>query len=351
MNVSILTFQFAHNYGALLQAYALKTYIKTLGHNVEVAPYYPGWAQKEYAISPFTKGISVRKRLRFLVQYPKRKLLSDTFHRFQATYLGLSESFGTLSDLNQYLEKFDLIVFGSDQIWNDAITGDTSAYYGEGISKARISYAASLGTQKLTPVQKKHIKENLPHFRAISVREYTSEKMLMEVLDSPVTTVTDPVFLLSRSEWSKMENPLNVKNKFMLLYLLREDSKLVDYAKKYAKENDLILYEIHPTLARFHQGCIPLLNVGPQEFLWLINYAECICTNSFHTVSFSVIFRKRLLHIPHKGSPERTVSLLSYLGIDANSPEKDVPIYDLSTCDYSALNAAIEKSKDFLNQI
>jgi len=79
MDASILTFQFAHNYGALLQAYALKKYLQNAGHKVKIAPYYPDWAQKEYTISPFAKGISVRKRIRFAIQYPKRKHLAEKF--------------------------------------------------------------------------------------------------------------------------------------------------------------------------------------------------------------------------------------------------------------------------------
>ena len=57
MNVAILTFQFAHNYGALLQAYALKKFVSLNGNETTIAPYYPEWAQAEYAISPFAKNI------------------------------------------------------------------------------------------------------------------------------------------------------------------------------------------------------------------------------------------------------------------------------------------------------
>ena len=41
MNAAILTFQFAHNYGALLQAYALSRYLKGRNIQVEIAPYNP----------------------------------------------------------------------------------------------------------------------------------------------------------------------------------------------------------------------------------------------------------------------------------------------------------------------
>ena len=71
MKITILTFQFAHNYGALLQAFALKDYLQSLGHQVNIAPYYPEWAQAEYAISPFAKGVPPRRRIRLALQYPR----------------------------------------------------------------------------------------------------------------------------------------------------------------------------------------------------------------------------------------------------------------------------------------
>ena len=82
MNVAILTFQFAHNYGALLQAYALKTYLQNHNMNAELAPYYPDWARAEYAISPFTKGVPPKRRVRLALQYFKRKKQSRVFSRF-----------------------------------------------------------------------------------------------------------------------------------------------------------------------------------------------------------------------------------------------------------------------------
>ena len=96
MKVSILTFQFAHNYGALLQSYSLKKCIESLGHEVELAPYYPDWARREYAINPFVNGLSIKKRLRFAYQYSKRKKLADVFQEFQKDMLQLKKSFGNL---------------------------------------------------------------------------------------------------------------------------------------------------------------------------------------------------------------------------------------------------------------
>lgn len=351
MKVAILTFQFAHNYGALLQAYALKRYLKSQGHTVELTPYYPDWAQREYAISPFAKGISMRKRVRFTLQYTKRKRLADSFTEFQKDALKLKSSFDTEDELETYLNNFDLVFFGSDQIWNDKITGDTAAYYGGDIKPDRVSYAASLGTKTLTPIQEKYVKKYLPRFKAISVRETTSEEMLKPIVDKPIVAVTDPVFLLRSEEWEAVCQPANITGNFMFLYFLKDDHELLRYAKEYADNNGLTIYEVHPTLAQFHEGCKPLTEIGPREFIWLIKNAECVCTNSFHATSFSVIFRKKLLHIPNEVSPERTMALLSYLNLDTGKKPNGLPLYKLDACDYTHLNEVIEASKGFIQQV
>lgn len=351
MKIATLTFQFAHNYGAMLQAYALKQYMETLGHEVDVAPFYPDWAQKEYTISPFAKGISIRKRIRFFLQYSARHKLARKFDAFQQDYLKLERSFETLDDLNSYLNGYDVVVCGSDQIWNDKITGETPAYYGADTTAGRYAYAASLGTKKLTEFQRSCIRKYMSKFKGVSVRETNSEQIIKDLVSSSVQTVVDPVFLLPQNQWAQIAQNPGVGKPFMFLYFLRDDEGLLDSARQYASKNGLTIYEVHPTLARFHNGCKPLINVGPLEFLWLIQNAECVCTNSFHATSFSVIFRKNLLHIPNSASPARTVSLLSFLGIDTEDVDKKLPLYNLADYDYTNLNVKIDESKQFLERI
>ena len=91
-------------------------------------------------------------------------------------------------------------------------------------------------------------------------------------------------------------------------------------------------------------------NVGPKEFIWLIENASCVCTNSFHATAFSTIFRKKLIHIPNSKSPERTTSLLERVGIELKT-DKEFPFYDIGLCDDTNLNFEIEKSKKFLDAV
>jgi hypothetical protein len=43
MNIGIITFHRAHNYGAVLQCYALSQVLKHMGNDVEVIDYYPNY--------------------------------------------------------------------------------------------------------------------------------------------------------------------------------------------------------------------------------------------------------------------------------------------------------------------
>lgn len=349
MKITVVTFQFAHNYGALLQAFALKTYLQSIGHSVDITPFYPQWAQLEYTINPFDSRVPLRRRIRLALQYKQRKKLSKKFEEFMLNELALQPYFKTEEELQMWLRKYDYVICGSDQIWNDSITGDTGAYYAAECEAKKISYAASLGTLNLTGIQKKYMKKYLPDFLAISVREPQSAILIEEYLHLKSEVVLDPVFLICESEWKhNCMSVGNMKKPFLLLYFLEENQELLDYAIRYAKENRLALYDIHPTLARRHEGFIRLDGVGPKEFLWLIYNAECVCTNSFHATSFSVIFKKKLLHIPNHKSPERTVSLLNRVGVTLKK-EGELPLYDIKRCEEKGLIEEIQRSKDFLH--
>lgn len=349
MKIAILTFQFAHNYGALLQAFALQNFIKTLGHKVNIVPYCPKWAQMEYTINPFEKGITYRKRIKLALQYPKRKKQSNVFEKFQIDELNLEKKIEDVYKLKEYLDSYDCVVCGSDQIWNDSITGDTEAYFGCRSKTKKIAYAVSLGTDTLSPVQEKNILEFLPEFSKVSVREEKSKNIIQRVLETvPIEVVLDPVFFMNKSEWVELSNPVEIQKPFMLLYLLQENKQLLSMAADYAKRNNLTIYEIHPTLAKFHYQCKPLTCVGPKEFLWLVNNSECVCTNSFHATAFSIIFNKKLLHIPNSKSPGRTTSLLKRMNIGLKNSDVELPLYDFRNEKNVLLEKEISFSKQFL---
>lgn len=347
MKITILTFQFAHNYGALLQAFALKEYLQSLGNKVTFAPYYPEWAQAEYAISPFVKGVPPRRRVRLALQYFKRKEQSRVFEKFISEDLDVTDTFSLDKELVTWLNRHDCVICGSDQIWNNRITGEGAAYFAAGSFVKKIAYAASLGTTQLTDVQRNNIQCYLPEFSAISVREPSSAAAIESLLDKKVNVVLDPVFLVNETRWDELSKPVNLKGKYMFLYFLQENEKLLNCAKDYAKRNGLKIYDVHPTMTGRHDDCIRVNNVGPKEFIWMIKNAECVCTNSFHATAFSTIFKKKLIHIPNSKSPERTTSLLARMGVRLKLSD-EFPFYDLSLCNQVRLEKEIQEAKEFI---
>lgn len=348
MKADILTFQFPHNYGAMLQAYALKNYIQGIGCETKILPYYPAHFRQDYSISPLEPGISLRHRVSNTAHYIERKTQAILFEKFKQTYLygGKTEEQEIPEKIFSAMSREDTVIFGSDQIWNTVLSRDDDVYYGAHIQARKISYAASLGTKQANAEQQRFMKEQLPQFEAISVREPGTQAIVEQATGCHAEVVCDPVFLLSPEKWRELEVPVRREKKYALLYLLKEDAELVEKAREEAVAQQVELLEIHPTLYMRHRKAEQLKNVGPQEFLYLVDHAAFVCTNSFHCVAFSILFCKKLLHRPNSLSPERTMALLKKMKVEF--PENEMIFRDLQNCDTEDMNAYIKQSKVFL---
>lgn len=347
MRVGILTFQFAHNYGALLQAYALRTFLKQNGTNVEFIPYYPVRFQKEYEINPFVEGLSFKQRVAKIIKYKMKKPSYDRFKLFKEKELNIKACISKLDSLKQYLENFDVIIFGSDQIWNTELTENDFLYFGKDVNNKKISYAASLGTDKLLWEQNEGIRRYLDNFEALSVREEHSRQIIGSLLNRQCYVTVDPVFLLSSEQWNDCKAEMEINRPYMIVYMLEDDIELKSYAKEYAMAHELDIYEIHPIRGNRHKEFCQLVDVGPKEFISLIRNAEIVCTNSFHAVSFSIIFEKKCLHLPNCKSSMRTVSLLHLAGINLKG-NNEMPIYEFNEATLEKMMPLIGFSKKFL---
>ena len=348
MKIGILTFQFPYNYGAMLQAFALKTYIAQMGHEVMVLPYYPLHFKRAYSISPFTDGLTIRRRVRNALLYFRKISQVRKFENFkrEKIYGGILEEVSSIAELQKYTKDLHLVLYGSDQIWNDRLTNEDETYYGYGIRVRKIAYAASMGTRKGSIAQKRLIRKYLPTFDELSVREPDSQKIIKNEINVVPKIVCDPVFLLPREKWETIEIPVKIYQEYMLVYMLQQDDELINNAKEYAYEHQLHIIEIHPTLDIHQAGTQLLTNVGPQEFLWLVHHAECICTNSFHGVSFSIIYKKKLFHKPNRNSPERSIAILQQVGVDIS--DQEYAEVDMEKVDNSSLHTFIRTSMSYL---
>ena len=114
MNIGILTFHWATNYGAIMQCYALQSYLTSVGHNVKIINYKP----RQYDNS-FCNFLRHRKFLN-LGEYIDAQKKENALIPFRRNHLNLTDRLYTYSSISEIASQFDLIISGSDQVTNPA---------------------------------------------------------------------------------------------------------------------------------------------------------------------------------------------------------------------------------------
>ena len=206
MKISILTFSHAENYGAVLQAYALKSYLIKQGHDVSfVFPTINKPKFKDYLLRPFASFHKALTRLNRQSLSVKSEYKDDqnsdnlkkSFRAFQAKTLKLDPDYNAATIRANSDYCVDLFIVGSDQVW--AID---PVFYGANFlldfvddEVAKISYAASFGRSNLERYQFSTYRLFLNRFRGLSVREPTGVKIIENLGIKGAVTVCDPQFL------------------------------------------------------------------------------------------------------------------------------------------------------------
>ncbi len=282
------------NYGANLQALALQEAIKSIGHECTYINYVVGVPIQGLHRKILSLGYSVVRRF---LGYSKR--LSNT--KLFSKNIKKSPILNNKNDLYKELDKYDVLMSGSDQIWNPRYYGSSHGlYFFENVfGKKKISYASSFGVTSIDKHYKDIVHNALSDYTDISCRESTGVKIL-ERLGLRVSRHIDPTFLLTSSQWSRFfdKKPL-IKEKYICCYVMSGADTLNNYIIKYAEK---ILRE-NPKYTRIvilgekeYKGIfskhIYYRTAGPTEFLNIMHNAEHILTSSFHGTCFSIIFNK-----------------------------------------------------------
>jgi len=252
-----------------------------------------------------------------------------------------------------------VVVVGSDQVWNGNITHNDAAYFFAPFHKnvACHSYAASIGGNLPTEKVATLCREYLSLFSSISVRETNLQELLVTDMGLAVSHVLDPVFLHKRGYWSQVaRKPSRIPKKYILYYSLEENNELAEKCCAISRATGVPIISIHPFARCFIKESQQLYSTGPLEFLWLIENAEYVCTNSFHAVSFSSIFEKKLIYQSHSSLGARVASLFKLftlvcddVSVEVNSEK--LQIIDFAKSDSSGVEKMITASKSFIQGI
>lgn len=151
--------------------------------------------------------------------------------------------------------------------------------------KKRIAYAASFGVDEIPENRLEEYEHFLKGFAAISVREKQAVKIVEQFEGCYAECVLDPTLLLTKDRWKELARIPQVKEKYVLKYLLGEEQSTCDRLIEKICGNIKVI-DIKKLLSG--KGEV----IGPEEFLGFVLNAELICTDSFHASVFSTIFEK-----------------------------------------------------------
>jgi len=359
MKIGIVTLSQSFSYGACLQAYATYKAIENMGFDVEFINYMNEYEQNQNHLISKTKDFGVKKNVIrtveniFLRRYANRIQAFNDFHNNLPKTQPFTDS-ESLTDLH-----YDILVSGSDQLWNPDIFGglDEVFFLNFGKAKKRISYAASAGSHVFSDGEKERITKLLEGYTAISTRENELKIQVEEMTSTTVSQVLDPTFLIAGNEWLQLVKDLKpvADERYILVYMIgvpyryyREHyAKIVRF---YAEKLDAKVYAVSPDSFIPLYGCDKNLNdITPFELIQAINNAELIITSSFHGVSFSVTLNKKFIALKNS-NPLRVRNLLQLCDledrvIDSLEYEKCEKLLD--DVDYQKANEALTKMREF----
>lgn len=362
MKIKTITCHDVYNVGASLQAYALQTYLTSLGNDVEIIDYKPDYLSGHYrlwgGVNPTFDKPLVRE-LYCLAKLPGRlnALKSErkkNFDSFRENYLKLTDRYSSINELRKNPPEADLYFAGSDQIWNTFFqNGKDPAFYLDFGNKSvkKASYAASFSTETVSDEYKEQITKWIKELDYISVRESSGLNVLKSLGINNGVQVFDPVFLLDKAMWEAFDMSSN-EDDYILVYDFDGNQNIKEIAQRIATEKDCKIYSIQGF--DYPDKCFT--QAGPIEFLKLIYNAKYVVSNSFHATAFSIIFEKQFW-VLNRGEAinTRMHDLTESLDILDRlvSTKEEVDLN--STIDfesvYEKLNPMINESKGFIERV
>lgn len=374
MKIGILSMQRIINNGSLLQAYGLMKCIEKLGYNTEFVDFkisdsrieIYSWKEKIYNFS--SKLFLILLIIKNLLKLNYNGILlafSNYTNRknFKNNYMSVLN----LTAKPNYSAKVDILVFGSDEVFNtiqyvEQGKGHAWQLYGADNNAGKlISYAASFGHTTYEGLEKYNMldksKELLSKFDSFSVRDKNSYDIIKKLTGREASINIDPVLLY---DYENIEIKKPGIDNYILVYAYpgrinnkQEVKAIKDFAKKHNKK--LVCVNM------MQAWCDKFIYAHPFDLLGYFKYADYVVTDTFHgaviSIKYNVPFVQFIRSSKGYSNNQKVGYLLSMFGLE------DRIVYDneklektmLQPIDYGKVNniLKVEKAKamDYLNKV
>ena len=352
MKVGILTFHASHNYGSMLQAYALQKVLSNFGIENEIINFRTE-IQKSL-IPPHISLRHPRSSLKKLIKGPQKSvsLLSkyNRFEKFLRNYLNVTRELSSAGDVAEFVKKadYDAIITGSDQIWNPGCWDFDMCYLVDfPFHGKRIAYAPSLGSNpnQISKEEEDRMRAAINRYDALSTRESKGKDCLSKITDKTINVVLDPTLLLDAKDYYEIANvDVKMPESYIFYYTPREESGYFNKAKELSYMTGLPILVTQDYPEYMSDGIVRKLDCGPREYLTLIKNATYTIGNSFHLLAVSLIFGKEFFLLS-KGLDSRMLNILTPLGLqDRLIVGESISIK--SPIEYSAVESALVSARN-----
>lgn len=352
MRIGIITIQKSPNFGACLQAFALYDFLHKQNKETFVIdllrPTHSEYKQSKKfrpfreirpsfksRVKIFLKGLFGRNKKCSALSHVAEKKFDSFNNRIQYT-----NCYYSIDQLYKNPPKFDILITGSDQLWNPTIGFCIEPYFltfaDNNVKK--ISYATSVGISELHDDEIAFYQKWLSEYDTISVREKSGADLISKIIDRKVEQISDPTFLLSKEEWMQLASCDSRKNKYILLFTLSYNRTLAQYTTHLSEESGIEMVYLclnHPNIEDYSYEFIK--DAGPSDFLNLIAYAEMVVTDSFHGSVFSM----------HLGSK----NFFTYIDPNNKRGSRIVDMYKMFNLSNHILNSNLSQKYNDLDSI
>ncbi len=296
------------NYGAHLQAFATQKVVDSMGVETAILDFSRMKVREDYRVDVGFMVYCYRLLKSRLLAKNNRTSYDEAFYQnqksrireakeFREKYLHDEISYSDYKKLKEDASQYFGIMIGSDQMWLPGASFsplNSLRFVPTGVK--RLSYATSLGVEKYPKYCWRSARQMWEEMDYVSVREQQGVDIINQVCKNKVKAelVVDPTYLLTKSEWEELIPKKIMSNeKYVFCYFLGDNDESKLCAKQYAKTHGLKLVSI---LSCESMGSIDrtfadqtLGALSPEDFINWIRGAECVFTDSFHGVAFSVI--------------------------------------------------------------
>ena len=335
LKIANLTLDGYFNYGNVLQRYAVCNLLMGLGAEVEslwfssqagFLPYlqshYP-WMKDSWDWKTWVKlGINWKGATHkmFSGENAWEAARNAGIKSFVDRYIPMRYNV----DFAKVADEYDYFVTGSDQVWNPYFADLEKLFIKFAPREKRIAYAASISCPEIPSKDLQGFIDGINGMKAISVREQAGAELIEQLTGRKVEVVADPTMLVAAEKWREIaRKPSWLKGDEEILTTYFLGKRPDEVINRLAMEHGLKVVNILDERVFEHYA------VAPEEWLWLIDNASLMYTDSFHGTVFSILFRRPFVVTERIGDgcvnkmTSRIDTLLGKFGLEARRGTKN----------------------------